>query len=109
MLIASLLGAGVALAVIPAAPSVSWLAATSTVVAACGAAVSAMVFGLLAVEVPPERRSATLNLVYLPLYLAGIVGPALGALVVTAGLQAVFYAAAVVVWTGAALELMRPR
>ena len=35
-----------------------------------------MVFGLLATEVPPERRSATLNLVYLPLYAAGIVGPA---------------------------------
>ncbi len=109
VLIASLLGAGLALAVIPTAPSVSWLAATSAVVAACSASVSAMVFGLLAVEVPPERRSATLNLVYLPLYLAGIVGPALGALVVTAGLQAVFYAAALVVWTGAALELLRPR
>ncbi|HYM92412.1 MAG TPA: MFS transporter [bacterium] len=109
VLIASLLGAGVALAVIPAAPSVSWLAATSAVVAACSASASAMVFGLLVVEVPPERRSATLNLVYLPLYLAGIVGPALGALVVTAGLQAVFYAAALVVWAGAALELMRPR
>ena len=43
-----------------------------------------MVFGLLAIEVPPERRSATLNLVYLPLYAAGIVGPAIGAGVVTA-------------------------
>ena len=31
---------------------------------------------------PPERRSATLNLVYLPLYAAGIIGPALGAIVV---------------------------
>ena len=44
-----------------------------------------MVFGLLATEVPPERRSATLNLVYLPLYAAGIVGPAVGAVVVRAG------------------------
>ena len=66
-----------------------------------------MVFSLLAVEIPPERRSATLNLVFVPLYLAGIVGPAAGALVVAAGLQAVFYAAALVVWTGAALELAR--
>ncbi len=43
-----------------------------------GAAVAttgAMVFSLLATEVPPERRSATLNLVYLPLYIAGIIGP----------------------------------
>ena len=109
VLIASLLGAGLALALIPAAPSVWWLAATNAVVAACTASVSAMVFGLLALEVPPERRSATLNLVYLPLYLAGIVGPALGALVVTAGLQAVFYVAALVAGTGAVLELMRPR
>ena len=32
------------------------------------------------------RRSQTLNLVYLPLYAAGIVGPAIGSLVVRAGL-----------------------
>ncbi len=108
VLITSLLGSGIALAVTPAAPSVSWLAATSAVAAACSAAVGAMVFGLLAVVVPPERRSATLNLVYLPLYLAGIGGPAVGALVVSAGLPMVFYAAALVAWTGAALELARP-
>jgi len=59
------------------------------------------VFALLATEVPIERRSATLNLVYLPLYLAGIAGPAAGALVVGAGLGAVFNAAAAVVWAGA--------
>jgi MFS family permease len=108
VLIASLLGAGLALAAVPAAPTVSWLAATNAAVAAFSAGVSAMVFGLLAIQIPPERRSATLNLVYLPLYLAGIVGPAAGALVVTAGLPSVFYAAALVVWMGAALELIRP-
>ena len=52
---------------------------------AATATVSAMVFGLLAIEVPAERRSATLNLVYLPLYAAGIVGPALGAVVAAIG------------------------
>ena len=67
-----------------------------------------MVLGLLAVQIPQKRRSATLNLAYLPLYLAGIVAPMVGALVVTAGLQAVFYAAALVAWMGAALELARP-
>jgi MFS family permease len=108
VLVASLLGAGVALAAVPAAPNVSWLAAISAAVAAFHAGVSAMVFALLAVQIPPQRRSATLNLVYLPLYLAGIVGPAVGALVVVAGLSLVFYAAAFVVWTGAALELIRP-
>ncbi len=44
-----------------------------------------MVFGLLATEIPADRRSATLNLVYLPLYAAGIVGPALGAGVTSLG------------------------
>ena len=37
-----------------------------------------MIFGLLATELPAERRSAALNLVYLPLYAAGIIGPAVG-------------------------------
>ena len=108
VLIASLLGTGLALAAIPTAPSVPWLAATAAVAAASYASVSAMAFGLLAVQIPPERRSATLNLAYLPLYLAGIAGPMVGALVVTAGLQAVFYAAALVAWMGAALELAHP-
>ena len=57
-----------------------------------------MVFSLLATDVPAERRSATLNLVYLPLYAAGIVGPTLGAIVVSAGLWAPF-------WLGAAIYL----
>ena len=64
-----------------------------------------MVFGLLATEVPAERRSPTLNLVYLPLYAAGIVGPAVGSQVVQLGLPSpfvlgglVFVAGAVVVW-----------
>ena len=42
-----------------------------------------MIFGLLATELPADRRSAALNLVYLPLYAAGIIGPAAGALVVS--------------------------
>ncbi len=55
-----------------------------------------MVFGLLATEVPAERRSATLNLVYLPLYAAGIIGPILGAIVVGFGIWAPFAAASLV-------------
>ena len=70
---------GVALALMPFAAAVGSLARLAVVMAAATATVSAMVFGLLSTEVPPERRSATLNLVYLPLYAAGIVGPALGA------------------------------
>ena len=55
-----------------------------------------MVFGLLATEVPEERRSATLNLVYLPLYAAGIIGPIIGAIVVGIGIWAPFAVAAAV-------------
>ena len=56
---------------------------------------AAMVFGLLATEVPEERRSATLNLVYLPLYAAGIIGPIVGAIVVGRGIWAPFAVAAI--------------
>ena len=38
---------------------------------------------MLGTEVARERRSQTLNLVYLPLYFAGIVGPAVGSVVAT--------------------------
>jgi DHA1 family multidrug resistance protein-like MFS transporter len=85
VLVAALGGAGVVLLIMPIAPSVGVLAVLAVVLGAATATVTAMVFGLLATEVPPERRSATLNLVYLPLYAAGIVGPALGAGVATAG------------------------
>ena len=68
-----------------------------------------MVFGLLAIDVPPERRSATLNLVYLPLYAAGIVGPAIGAGVVTAtGLAGPFVVAAAIFIGGAVVIATRP-
>lgn len=68
---------GVALLAMPFAGSVAALAALAVLLAAGVATVTAMVFGLLATEVPADRRSATLNLVYLPLYGAGIVGPAI--------------------------------
>jgi MFS family permease len=85
VLTAALAGGGVVLALMPFVPDVAALAGLAVILAASTATVSAMVFGLLAIDVPPERRSATLNLVYLPLYAAGIIGPALGAGVVTLG------------------------
>jgi DHA1 family multidrug resistance protein-like MFS transporter len=81
VLAAALAGGGLALAGMPFAVSLGLLAVQSVAFAAFTAAVSAMVFGLLATEVPPERRSTTLNLVYLPLYAAGIIGPAAGSVV----------------------------
>jgi MFS family permease len=85
VLVTSLVGAGAVLLLMPFAPSVASLALLAVVLGAATSTVSAMVFGLLAVEVPAARRSATLNLVYLPLYAAGIVGPAIGAVVATGG------------------------
>ncbi len=66
-----------------------------------------MVFGLLAIEVPAERRSATLNLVYLPLYVAGIIGPALAAIVVSVGLWAPFWLGAAIYLAGAVVVARR--
>jgi DHA1 family multidrug resistance protein-like MFS transporter len=102
VLIGALVCGGLAMVVMPFVPGLGWLALAALVSYACAAAVSAMVFGLLATEVAPERRSATLNLVYLPLYAAGIVGPATGAVVVSVGgLAAPFVAGAVVFFAGA--------
>ncbi len=98
VLIAALLGGAVASFLMPVVGSVAALATVAVGVAAFSAAISAMVFSLLALEVPAERRSATLNLVYLPLYAAGIIGPIVGAIVVGAGLWAPF-------WLGAAIYL----
>jgi MFS family permease len=93
--------AAVVVALLPLAPGLPSLAAGNAVIVGCQAATSAMIFGLLALEVPAERRSATLNLVYLPLYLAGIVGPAIGAVVVGVGIGAVFALAAAILAAGA--------
>jgi MFS transporter, DHA1 family, multidrug resistance protein len=110
VLVAALLGGGVALGVMPSAPSVGTLALVALVFAVCSSAVSAMVFGLLAIEVPSERRSATLNLVYLPLYAAGILGPATGSIVASVGgLPGPFLAGALVLVLGGLVVAARGR
>jgi MFS transporter, DHA1 family, multidrug resistance protein len=81
VLLGALIGGGFALLFTPLAPTVALLALSVLAFTACNGSVSAMVFSLLSTEVPPERRSATLNLVYLPLYAAGIIGPIVGGLV----------------------------
>jgi MFS transporter, DHA1 family, multidrug resistance protein len=81
VLIGALIGGGLALLATPLAPTLALLALTVLAFTACNGSVSAMVFSLLSTEVPPERRSATLNLVYLPLYAAGIIGPIIGGVV----------------------------
>ena len=71
VLVVALAVGGAVLSLMPFVPSVGLLAVLAVGFAAATSTVSAMVFGLLATEVPAERRSTTLNLVYLPLYAAG--------------------------------------
>jgi MFS family permease len=67
-----------------------------------------MVFSLLATEVPEDRRSMTLNLVYLPLYAAGILGPLFGGAVSTvAGPAGPFWLGALVFLGGAVAVAVR--
>lgn len=106
VLVASISGIAIALLALPLATTVTVLAVAYGLAVAFQTVVGAMVSGLLATEVPAERRSATLNLIYLPLYLGGIAGPAIGAGVVTEGLRAVFYVAAGALVAAAFLALV---
>ncbi len=110
VLVAALLGGAIALGLMPLAPGIGGiplLALVAVAFAACTSAISAMIFGLLATEVAAERRSQTLNLVYLPLYAAGIVGPMLGSVVVQAGLPAPFFLGTAVFVVGAFIVVRR--
>ena len=103
ILIGALLVGAVALTAMPFVQyvgGIALLALVAVVFAASVASVSAMVFSMLATEVSPARRSQTLNLVYLPLYAAGIVGPLIGSQVVKAGLPAPFLVGAAVFVVG---------
>jgi MFS family permease len=102
MLIAGLAGSAVVLVGMPWAPAVGVLAVLAAGLAAATATISAMVFGLVATEVSPERRSSTLNLIYLPLYAAGIVGPTIGAIIASLfGLDAPFFVGGIILAIGA--------
>jgi len=108
VLISALSGAGVILFLMPVVGSVGALAVLAVGLGAATASVSSMIFGLLATELPPERRSAALNLVYLPLYAAGIIGPAAGAVVAsTSGVRGLFVVGAGVFLFGAVTILLR--
>ena len=109
VLVVSVAGLTVAIAALPLTPTVAATAVAYSLAIAFQASIGAMVSGLLAMEVPAERRSATLNLVYLPLYFGGIAGPALGATVVTAGLRTVFYVAALVLVGGVVVAALFAR
>jgi MFS family permease len=108
VLIAAFAGGGVVLFLMPLAPSVGGLALLAVFLGVATATVTSMVFGLLATELPPERRSAALNLVYLPLYAGGIIGPAAGALIArVSGVEGLFVVGGCVFLVGALTILFR--
>jgi len=110
VLIGAMLIGGVALVAVPLAAAIPVLALAVLVFTASNGIVGAMVFSLLATEVPAERRSQTLNLVYLPLYAAGIIGPAVGGTIAgIIGPTGPFWAAAVVFLVGAMVVALRVR
>ena len=113
VLVAALTLGGITLGLMPSiAPlaGVAGLALLAVVVSAAASSTNTMVIGLLATEVPIARRSQTLNLIYLPLYAAGIIGPAIGGVVSSqAGVSAPFVAGGAVFLLGsvAVLRLRR--
>jgi DHA1 family multidrug resistance protein-like MFS transporter len=106
VLVAAIGGMALSFVLLAMGTTVAWLAVTYCLAIACGTVVAAMISGLVATEAPAERRSATLNLIYLPLYVGGIAGPAIGAGVVTAGTPAVFMVAAAVLAGATALAFV---
>jgi MFS family permease len=98
VLVGAIAGLVVAFAALALTPSVAWLAIAYGLAIAFMTVVGAMVSSVLATDVPAERRSATLNLIYLPLYIGGIAGPAIGAGVVSsADPRPAFYVATAVI------------
>jgi DHA1 family multidrug resistance protein-like MFS transporter len=91
--------AAASLAELAVAPDLIWLTVGAVALGAATATAISMVFALLAMAIPEERRATTLNLVLLPLYLASIAGGIVGAVVVRNGLDTVL-------WTGAAISLI---
>ena len=61
VLITALTGAGVVVVLMPVVPSIPTLALLAVVLGAATATVSSMIFGLLATELPADRRSAALK------------------------------------------------
>ena len=110
VLISALSGAAVVLFLMPVVGSIGALALLAVGLGAATATVSSMIFGLLATELPAERRSAALNLVYLPLYAAGIIGPAAGAVVASiSGVHGLFVVGAAVFLFGAVTIMAQRR
>jgi MFS family permease len=107
VLAAATVVSGASLAFMTLAPNLVWLTAGAVVFGAGIASGNSMVFALLATIVPEGSRSATLNLAYVPLYIAGIIGGSLGAVLVRGGLNAVILTAAALLLSAGVVTLLR--
>src|SRR5207245_2300618 len=99
--------ASISLVLVQRASALPLLALAALLFSASATAAASMIFALLAIRVPEDRRSTTLNLVYLPLYLAGIIGGSLGSILVQGGLNRPLLAGAPLV-LGAVVLALRP-
>jgi MFS transporter, DHA1 family, multidrug resistance protein len=79
---------------------VPWFILALTVFSAGYSIGGAMVFALFSTRIPETHRSTALNLVYLPLYLGGIIGPAMASGLTRIGLFGPFLGAAVLFMFG---------
>jgi DHA1 family multidrug resistance protein-like MFS transporter len=110
VLLVSLVVGGLALLSVPLVSAIPPLALAALLFSAANGLVGAMVVSLLATEVPEDRRSQTLNLVYLPLYGAGVLGPLLGSAVsAVAGPTGPYWIGAAVFLVGAVVVALRIR
>jgi MFS family permease len=110
VLLVSLVVGGLALLSVPLVSAIPPLALAALLFSAANGLVGAMVVSLLATEVPEDRRSQTLNLVYLPLYGARVLGPLLGSAVsAVAGPTGPYWIGAAVFLVGAVVVALRIR
>ncbi len=97
-------GTAIALALFPFAPNIALMAVVSGLLSIFTSTSTTMVYSLIATEVPEERRSSTLNLAFIPLYAAGIIGPIIGAGLISFGfvtlmlVSAAFAAGSLFIW-----------
>ncbi len=75
--------------------NVAWFSVALTLFSAGYSMGGAMVFALFSTRIPETHRSTAMNLVYLPLYIGGIIGPGVASSLTHIGLFAPFAAAGV--------------
>ncbi|WDL96025.1 MFS transporter [Alicyclobacillus sp. ALC3] len=75
--------------------NVAWFSLALTLFSAGYSMGGAMVFALFSTRIPETHRSTAMNLVYLPLYIGGIIGPGIASSLTHIGLFAPFAAAGV--------------